>query len=184
MNHFFNLSVDKYEGRYEMAIYDSCFWCLSLRTGLIMIVLLEIIFQISANVAMKYVDVPLPAVISGNLIASVFTALLIYGIIVQKRSWLWVWLAIDIIIIVLLCILVVSCVRSYLSPGGDVPGQSLTKLASVFLGSISAILVVTRIFFALVVYSYICKLHEQQNSIYNEVIVDNHWNWIRIKHGC
>lgn len=174
MNHFFVLSVDKYEGRNEMAIYDSCFWCLSLRTGCILIVFLEIIFQISANVAMKYVDVPLPAAISGNLIAIVFTALLIYGTIMQKRSWLWLWVAIDIIIIVLLCILVVWCVRDYGSPGGDVPGQSLTKLGAVILGSVSAILAVTRIVFALLVYSYICKLDEQQNSVYNEVILDNH----------
>lgn len=155
--------------RNKMAIYDSCFWCLSLRTGCIVIITLQIIFQILTNFAL---DLPLLAVIFGNLIATAFTALLIYGIIAEKRFWLWLWVAIDIIIVVLLCVLVVKCAIDYGSRTDGVPGPE--KLGSIIIAVVSAILAVTHIVFALVVYSYISKLHEQQNSVYNEVIVDNH----------
>lgn len=153
-----------------MVIYDSCFWCLSLRTGCILIITFEIIFQILGNVAFRPLDLPLLAVISGNLLVGAFTGLLIYGIIEHKRSWLWLWIAINMIIVILFAILSVWTAVDYIFPTDlDPIGRGHTRLYSIIISVISAIFAITRIVFALIIYSYICKLHEQQNSVYSEV---------------
>lgn len=144
-----------------MAIYDSCCWCLPLRTGCILIAVVDIIFQILANIAFVEMNVSLPVIISGNLIALTFTGLLIYGTIMQKRSWLWLWSTINVILMVLLGIFAVMAIIGYSSNPSEGPGAGVDKLFAVIVAVISTAVITAQIMFGLVVFSYLWKLREQ-----------------------
>lgn len=150
-----------------MAVYDSCCWCLPLRTGCILIAVLDLFFQVLATIASLELQIPYlyVVIISGNLIALTITGLLVYGTIVQKRSFLWLWTAVNTVVVILLCILTVMCAIGFTDTASDTPGQADGKLVSIVIGVISAALATVQFVFTLVVYSYICKLREVEDSM-------------------
>lgn len=154
-----------------MAVYDSCCWCLPLRTGCVLIALLEIIFQILANLAVGELQVTIAAVISANLVAITFTGLLLYGTIMRKRSWLWLWVAIDLLIVILLGVLVVMVATGY-SSDAEQTDHGYSLLTAVVIGVISTALAAAQIVFALVVFSYISKLREEQRLEATDLVDD------------
>lgn len=143
-----------------MALYDSCCWCLPLRTGVFIIAIIEIIFQVVANIVFVEMDVRIAVIISGNVIGITFIGLLIYGIILQKRSCLWLWLAIDLLLVILLGLAAVMTVIGTFHPKEDGPDQGAEKLVAVITAVVSTAVITAQIIFGLVVFSYLCKLRE------------------------
>lgn len=155
-----------------MAVYDSCCWCLPLRTGCVLIALLDIIFLILANLAVGQLQVTLAAVISINLIVITFTGILLYGTFMRKRSWLWLWVAIDILLAILLGVLVVMVVVGYNS-NPNTTDHGYGVLTAVIIGVISTALAVAQVVFALLVFSYISKLREEQRLEVTDLVDDD-----------
>lgn len=156
-------------------LYDSCCWCLPLRTGCILIAILDLILQVLATIAALEYQMPYlyVVIISGNLIAFTITGLLVYGTIVQKRSFLWLWTVVNAVVVILLCILTVMCAIGFTDTAADTPGQADGKLASIIIGVLSAALATAQFVFTLIVYSYICKLRELEDSRAERSVEEN-----------
>lgn len=141
-----------------MAVYDSCCWYFPLRTGCILIAIMEIIFLASVDIVFVKMEVPFPVMIPVNLIALTFTGLLLYGTILRKRSWLRLRLAINVIIVVLLGILDTMSIIDSSSHSPSELYAGMEKVAAVIFAFISTALIAAQIIFGLVVFSFLCEL--------------------------
>lgn len=143
----------------EMAGYESCCWCYSLRTGCIIVAVLDIFIQILLNAIFPgSTDLE---VIQLNLVGLGIIGLLIYGIINEKLFYLWLWLAFNLIIVVFLLTLVTMCAIGFYGDTDNSPGSMDGEVLEMIIGGISGALATAKIAFASVVYSYACKLRGQ-----------------------
>lgn len=157
-----------------MAIFKTCCCCISLRTGCIIIGVLEILAQIWNISVQKQVT---GSVIGGTLIAFVVSALLIYGAAKRNRVFLWPWIVVSIITLIILVIGLLLCVfASALIVDVFKAAESEGKLSDeemeqaqiglttlVVLIAVSILIAIAILIpLTLVVYSYVCELREEE----------------------
>lgn len=139
-----------------MFTFKSFLWCLSLRTGLAIIILLEIILEL--NITAQWLMIP--PIMAGHLAAIFFLCILLYGIARDSRNALWLWVILNAIIVVVILVLVglVALGIILIKPPKN-PSPDYWAVEVVFVFPIA----VVQALFAFVAYSYICQLRELEN---------------------
>lgn len=147
-------------------IFNTCCWCLSLRTGCILIVALEMIILILANIfagLSTRLDV-----IGANIIATAFVGLLIYGIVMENCICLKLWVMINNVMFGLLFCAIGVYVFHW-TPN-ILPHLESSSGLGYLIALILTILAVgvlaycaTRALFSYVVHSYTCELRKREN---------------------
>lgn len=80
----------------------TCCWCHLLRLAFAVFSALEIIFQISAPIAVVQSYVPLLWIVVGNVVTLITTSVLVYGTLLNRnRRWWWTWVTINILFVIL-----------------------------------------------------------------------------------
>lgn len=149
-----------------MRVFNTCCLCLSLRTGCILIAVLEMIILILANIAAGQ-SISLD-VIGTNIIATAFVGLLIYGIVMENCISLWLWVMINNVVIGLLFCVIGVCAFHWTldtlprleSPSGF--AYLITFILALLVAGILACCA-TRALFSYVVHSYTCELRNREN---------------------
>lgn len=157
-----------------MAVFKSCCGCMTLRTGCIVIGVLEILAQIWNISVQRQVS---GSLIGGTLIAFIASALLIYGAAKRNRFLLWPWIVVNIITLIILVIGLLLCVFASalivdVFKAAEVEGKmtdeemaqaqiGLTTLVVLIAVSI-LISIAILIPLTLVAYSYVCELREEE----------------------
>lgn len=165
----------------KMAVFKTCCCCLSLRTGCIIMGVLEILSYLSV-VAAKNSS---PASIFLMLVGLIASALLIYGAIKRNRFCLWPWIVVNIIAIivfiigVLLCAfasaIIVDIFQDAQAQGAIQISEKETEEAKAAITVFVVIVAVTFLIsigivtlFTLVAYSYVCELREEEERQHND----------------
>lgn len=157
-----------------MVVFKTCCCCLSLRTGCIVIGVLEILGQLS-NISSTQTSI---SVVFGTIIGLIAAALLIYGAVKRDRLYMWPWIVVTILSIIFLIILVFLCalapslimdVMNSRQAKGEIhltkeethDLETATTAFVVIMAVVFLIVIAILILLTLVVYSYICELREE-----------------------
>lgn len=131
-------------------------------TGCIVVIVLEIIFQIILTLAaLKFLYLGWPTVVFANVIYGTIIGVLIYGTAAQATTWLWAWVAISIVIIVLLIILTVIVIRGEMKETNRVIDHGLGRLAAIVYVVLAVVHSLARIVYIIFVIMYIYHLRER-----------------------
>lgn len=164
-----------------MAIFKSCCCCFSLRTGCILIGVLEILFTLSSATSLKAQT----SIIFSTLIGIITSALLIYGAIKKNRFCLWPWIVANILAIItfiiglILCVFasrhIVEILEAIRSEGKiDLTDEEAEEMKTagtvlVVIVAVALIICITILtLLTLVVYSYILELREEEERQHND----------------
>lgn len=152
--------------------YDKCCCCLTLRTCCIGISILEIFYQLLMHFVLSQMGVqaPLLTIIPAHLIALIIIGILLYGIIMRKRSFLWLWITFNITNVIFLVGLYVMCSYDFYNDPATVldfecDARDVHGLSNLFM---------VQLVLTLIVYMYIrqlCAQHvcDQHNRIHDVI---------------
>lgn len=133
--------------------FKTCCYCLSLRTGSILIGVSDVI-----TLFVSFFYSPF-YIIFGGLINTIATCLMIYGAISNKSTFLWCWIYVKIIIIGFIAVALAFSVMSLIIQVIKGNWHNLTVI--LIFGGITAILIV-HVLLITVVYSFAYKLREDK----------------------
>lgn len=164
-----------------MGVFKTCCCCLSLRTGCIIIGVVELLGYLSIIASHS----TSASKILGTIIGVVASVLLVYGAYKKNRFCLWPWIVINIISIIVLVVgllmcafastIIVDIYNEAVAQGQIQPTQDdedTFKAAGmafvVIIAVIILILIVILVLITLVAYSYVCELREEQERQNND----------------
>lgn len=153
-----------------MAAFRSCFWCLRLRTGCILIALLDMVLQLFLNLAAEWPTKP--EFIGVNLAALAIVGLLIYGIVRENRKCLWLWMIVNNLVIALLTIVVVFCALGMIQlsqpykteSDNELVFRALMGIYFIICGLVVLAISIAKGLFSYIVHSYICELRKNEEE--------------------
>lgn len=143
-------------------VFRSCCGCMSLRTGCIVIGVLELIHRLVGTT-----DTPKLLMIPLGLFGAIACVLLIIGALMQNHSFLWPYIAVNIVSVVgCLVAVFLGAFAPALTKGKSSSDRDESNDIGSYFSSISTFFVLLGIIVdavcILVVYSHICELREEE----------------------
>lgn len=171
-------------GAIKVYNFKTCCSCLSLRTGCIIVITLEILLLLILNLSVEWSTFPI-AIIIGNVVALAFIVYLFYGIFMENHTHLRWWIISNHLFILMLVVLCGLCIYNFINStqhiesSNDRPQKEIKDgivealLAPIIEAIVGAILLymavavaaiaILQAIFSWIVYSYICELRVQEN---------------------